>query len=68
MVESHINAGNQSIPHDRSKLKYGVSVTDPCVDWTTTEKMVHALRDKVKATLPNREMPAPVTRPLVASS
>ncbi|MGE5468856.1 MAG: 3-deoxy-7-phosphoheptulonate synthase [Ignavibacteria bacterium] len=40
MVESFIEAGNQPIPADLSQLKYGCSVTDACVDWTTTEKMI----------------------------
>ncbi len=41
MLESNINAGNQKIPEDLSQLKYGVSITDACIDWETTE---HALR------------------------
>lgn len=40
MIESFIEAGNQAIPSDLSHLKYGCSVTDGCVDWTTTEKMI----------------------------
>jgi len=40
MIESYLNAGNQSIPNDLSELKYGVSVTDKCVDWKTTEEMI----------------------------
>ncbi|MBK6636804.1 MAG: 3-deoxy-7-phosphoheptulonate synthase [Rhodocyclaceae bacterium] len=40
MIESNIEAGNQAIPADLSQLKYGCSVTDGCVDWTTTEKMI----------------------------
>ena len=46
MVESFIEAGNQSIPADLSRLRYGCSVTDACVDWPTTERMIeeaHAL-------------------------
>lgn len=39
MVESHINGGNQKIVEDLSKLKYGVSITDACIDWESTEKM-----------------------------
>jgi 3-deoxy-7-phosphoheptulonate synthase len=38
MLESNIEAGNQPLTSDRSGLKYGVSVTDPCIDWPTTEK------------------------------
>ena len=40
MIESNIVAGNQPIPDDLSQLKYGCSVTDACVDWETTEKMI----------------------------
>jgi 3-deoxy-7-phosphoheptulonate synthase len=40
MIESNIEAGNQPIPADLSQLKYGCSVTDGCVDWDTTEKMI----------------------------
>lgn len=54
MIESNINAGNQSIPKDLSKLKFGVSVTDPCVDWQTTEKMLRDARNKLKNILPER--------------
>ena len=38
MLESNLEAGNQPVNSDRSKLKYGVSVTDPCIDWATTER------------------------------
>ena len=38
MLESFINAGNQPLTADRAQLKYGVSVTDPCLDWATTEQ------------------------------
>jgi 3-deoxy-7-phosphoheptulonate synthase len=40
MIESNIVAGKQSIPADLSQLKYGCSVTDGCVSWETTEKMI----------------------------
>ncbi|WP_424951179.1 3-deoxy-7-phosphoheptulonate synthase [Deinococcus sp.] len=40
MVESNLNAGKQGIPTDLSELKYGVSVTDACVGWDTTEQML----------------------------
>jgi 3-deoxy-7-phosphoheptulonate synthase len=54
MVESNIVAGNQSIPEDLSKLIYGCSVTDACVDWETTETMVRKARDVVRGVLPTR--------------
>lgn len=54
MIESNINAGNQSIPADLTQLKYGVSVTDGCINWDTTAESLRSLRDKVKSVLPNR--------------
>jgi 3-deoxy-7-phosphoheptulonate synthase len=40
MLESHLRAGSQMIPKDLSKLEYGMSITDPCIDWPTTESLV----------------------------
>ncbi len=40
MVESNLQAGNQPFPQPKDKLRHGVSITDGCIDWTTTEKMV----------------------------
>ncbi|MGQ4807561.1 Phospho-2-dehydro-3-deoxyheptonate aldolase, Tyr-sensitive [Candidatus Entotheonellaceae bacterium PAL068K] len=40
MVESHLHAGNQKIPQDLGLLRYGISVTDACVDWETTDRML----------------------------
>ena len=54
MIESHLNAGNQAIPDEPSQLLYGVSVTDACIDWDTTEQMLRGLRDKVREVLPTR--------------
>jgi 3-deoxy-7-phosphoheptulonate synthase len=39
MLESHIHAGNQSLKDPRD-LQYGVSITDACIDWETTEKLL----------------------------
>ncbi|GMG21059.1 unnamed protein product [Ambrosiozyma monospora] len=49
MIESHINEGQQKIPKDLSQLKYGVSVTDACVSFETTEVMLRELADAVKS-------------------
>ncbi len=40
MIESNLNAGNQSITENLDELKYGVSITDKCVDWDTTVDML----------------------------
>ena len=54
MIESNIEAGNQPIPADLSKLKYGCSVTDACIDWRTTETMIRDARKALKEVLPAR--------------
>ena len=54
MLESFINAGNQRIPEDLRKLEYGVSVTDACIDWETTEQSLIKMAEKLKDILPNR--------------
>lgn len=40
MLESNLNEGKQSIPEDKSKLAYGVSVTDACMGWEKTEALL----------------------------
>ena len=40
MVESNLEAGAQKFPQPKNDLKYGVSITDGCIDWATTEKLV----------------------------
>ena len=40
MLESNIEAGNQKISQDLANLKYGVSITDACISWPTTEKLL----------------------------
>jgi 3-deoxy-7-phosphoheptulonate synthase len=45
MVESHLHEGSQKIPSDLSQLRYGVSVTDECVGWETTERMLLHARE-----------------------
>ena len=55
MIESNINKGNQSIPADLTKLSYGVSVTDGCIDWDTTATAIRNMRDRLKDVLPRRK-------------
>ena len=42
MLESHIHAGNQPLVASLSDLKYGVSITDACLDWESTEKLLRS--------------------------
>lgn len=46
MIESHINEGRQDVPPEGpAGLKYGVSITDACVDWDTTVTMLDQLNE-----------------------
>ena len=49
MIESNIEAGNQPMCDDPADLKYGVSITDKCVDWETTETMLRNAHASLKA-------------------
>lgn len=40
MLESFLEAGNQKLPKPPRNLKYGVSITDACIDWPTTERLL----------------------------
>jgi 3-deoxy-7-phosphoheptulonate synthase len=40
MIESNIEAGSQKVPADPGQLRYGVSITDSCIDWSTTERIL----------------------------
>ena len=48
MLESNIHEGNQKIPADLSQLKYGVSVTDACISWETTEAILREAAEKLR--------------------
>ncbi|CAO3643512.1 unnamed protein product [Cunninghamella blakesleeana] len=49
MIESHINEGKQSVPAEGpAALKYGVSITDACVDFDSTIDMLQVLANAVK--------------------
>lgn len=43
MIESNLGAGSQPFPQPKEKLAYGVSITDGCIDWSTTENLVREL-------------------------
>jgi len=49
MIESNINEGKQSIPHEGpSGLKYGVSITDACISLEQTLPLLDELREGVR--------------------
>ena len=47
MLESNLNWGNQPLTDDLTQLKYGVSITDACIDWSTTEKLLREANEKL---------------------
>jgi 3-deoxy-7-phosphoheptulonate synthase len=48
MIESNLEWGNQPLA-ERSKLRYGVSITDACIDWPTTEKTLREARARLRS-------------------
>jgi 3-deoxy-7-phosphoheptulonate synthase len=42
-----LSEGSQSIPADLSQLQYGVSVTDKCINWVETERIILAAFDRL---------------------
>ncbi|KAI7864121.1 3-deoxy-7-phosphoheptulonate synthase [Spinellus fusiger] len=50
MIESHLHAGKQAVSEEGpTALKYGVSITDGCIDWECTELVLENLAQAVKA-------------------
>jgi len=55
MLESNLEAGSQRISKDSSALRYGVSITDGCISWATTEALVCELAESLRTPLKQRE-------------
>ncbi len=47
MLESHLQAGNQKLAANPADLAYGVSITDACIDWETTENLLRNMHAKL---------------------
>jgi 3-deoxy-7-phosphoheptulonate synthase len=54
MIESHLNEGSQSSDLPLSEMKYGVSITDACIDWDTTETLLRHAKQELVPFLQNR--------------
>ena len=54
MMESNLSAGSQPFPQPRERLRYGVSITDPCVDWPATEAAVREMHAALAPRFPHR--------------
>ncbi|PJG82711.1 3-deoxy-7-phosphoheptulonate synthase [Caviibacterium pharyngocola] len=48
MIESNLFAGNQSAEQPVSEMQYGVSITDACIDWDTTETLLRQMAEKLR--------------------
>jgi len=46
MLESHLEGGAQPMPKDLAQLRPGCSVTDPCIDWETTDALLREARER----------------------
>jgi 3-deoxy-7-phosphoheptulonate synthase len=54
MLESNLHEGNQAFCGDASSLKYGVSITDECISWETTEQLLLWTHEKIRQTDPKK--------------
>ena len=54
MLESNLVAGKQKIPEDLRQLAYGCSITDPCIDWNTTETLIRGAAKSLRPVLEKR--------------
>ncbi len=58
MLESNLGWGNQKLGASPAELEYGVSITDACVDWQTTEQALGEAANKLREVLPQRSKAA----------
>jgi 3-deoxy-7-phosphoheptulonate synthase len=49
MIESNLVAGSQPFPQPVDKLRRGVSITDGCIGWETTESLVREVHQALAA-------------------
>ena len=47
MMESNLFEGNQESIGNLSTLKYGISITDACISWETTERLILSAHDYI---------------------
>jgi len=52
MIESNLLAGSQPFPQPVGKLRRGMSITDPCIDWATTESLVREVHSAIAGRFP----------------
>ena len=47
MLESNLVAGHQPLAGPAESLVYGQSITDACIDWETTERLIGEMAEKL---------------------
>jgi 3-deoxy-7-phosphoheptulonate synthase len=48
MIESYLEGGNQPMPKQPSDMKYGVSITDKCLGWDDTERILREAHARLR--------------------
>ncbi len=54
MIESHLNEGNQPSDIPLSEMKYGISITDACINWDSTEALLRHTHKELIPVLEDR--------------
>ena len=54
MLESYLNEGNQSADLPREEMAYGVSITDACIGWETTDTLLRHISEELRPFLQER--------------
>jgi 3-deoxy-7-phosphoheptulonate synthase len=54
MIESNLQEGNQSSEQPRADMRYGVSVTDACINWESTETLLREMHQQLGNSLKSR--------------
>ncbi|MFM1895119.1 MAG: hypothetical protein RLZZ385_193 [Pseudomonadota bacterium] len=55
MLESNLMEGNQPIPDDLEEIRYGVSITDACLGWEATERLLRGFAEGIRQPLQARK-------------
>ncbi len=48
MLESNLHEGAQKLSSGREGLRYGVSITDECISWETTERLINLTANTIR--------------------
>jgi 3-deoxy-7-phosphoheptulonate synthase len=54
MLESNLFEGNQSSEQPKEQMRYGVSITDACIDWDSTANLLERCHRELAVPLKGR--------------